>query len=264
MNPILLPPSTLLLQAVAAISSVIIFTSAIATAESSPVIYMIGDSTMANKPTAPPNLERGWGQLLPGFFKDPGIVSNHAVNGRSSKSFIDEGRWKTVLDALQPGDWVIIQFGHNDEKKNDTKRYTDPGSSYRDNLRRFVRETREKGASPILATCVVRRRWDAKGEQMIDTHGDYPEATREVAAEEKVPLLEMHNLTRQLELGHGKEGSKHLHLWIPAGVHEQIPDGMKDDTHYSEYGAERVAALAIQEILRLELPLLKWLKSLQQ
>jgi lysophospholipase L1-like esterase len=187
------------------------------------------------------------------------MVSNHAVNGRSSKSFIDEGRWQVVLDALQPGDWVIIQFGHNDEKRQDPKRYTDPQGLYRDNLRRFVREARQKGVHPILATCVVRRKWDDRGQSLLDTHGDYPAATRAVAAEERAPLLEMHELTRQLELGHGPEGSKRLHLWIAAGVYERMPQGASDDTHYSQYGAERVAALAVQELLRLQLPLTEWL-----
>ena len=235
----------------------------VAEVENAPRVYMIGDSTMANKPIEPPNPERGWGQLLPKFFKNPDMVSNHAVNGRSSKSFLDEGRWQVVLDALQPNDWVVIQFGHNDEKRKDPTRYTDPGGSFRDNLRRFVDEAREKQANPLLATCVVRRKWDETGKQLVDTHGDYPDATRAVADEEKVPLLEMHDLTRQLELAHGQEGSKRLHLWIAPAVYESMPEGARDDTHYSAYGAERVAALAVQEMLRLQLPLTEWLISAQ-
>jgi lysophospholipase L1-like esterase len=228
-------------------------------ATAAPTVHMIGDSTMADKPVDPPNPEHGWGQALPAFFKASAMISNHAVNGRSTKSFIDEGRWLKVVEALRPGDWVIVQFGHNDEKSEDPKRFTDPHASFRDNLRRFVRETREKGALPILCPPVMRRRWNEAG-AFYDTHGDYPDAARAVAAEEGVPLLELHKLTQQLIEGHGLEGSKRLFLWIPAGAYERKPDGWKDDTHFSAYGADRVAALAVQEMIRLELPLAEWLK----
>jgi lysophospholipase L1-like esterase len=235
-------------------------TASLSAAETAaPTLYLIGDSTMANKPTEPPNPEHGWGQMLPQFFQKPSLVVNHAQNGRSTKSFIDEGRWQKVVDALRPGDYVIIQFGHNDEKREDPKRFAVADGAYRDNLIRFVRDTRAKGATPLLATPVARRRWDAQG-RLVDTHGDYPAAVRAVAATERVPLLELNRLTSELEQGHGVEGSKRLHLWYPAGAFARAPDGYKDDTHYSAYGATRVAALAVQEMLRLELPLAQWLK----
>lgn len=224
-----------------------------------PHLHLVGDSTMANKPVDTPNPEHGWGQLLPQFFQDPSMVVNHAVNGRSTKSFLDEGRWQQVVDALQPGDWVIIQFGHNDEKTEDPKRYAAPHGAYQENLRRFVRDVRAKGANPVLATPTVRRSWDGAG-HLCDTHGEYPEAMREVATQEKVPLLELNTLTAALVAGHGVEGSKKLFLWIPAGAYQRKPEGWKDDTHFSAYGAERVAALAVQEMLRLQLPLVQWLR----
>lgn len=214
---------------------------------------------MADKPHDPPNPEHGWGELLPRYLRDPAAVINYATNGRSTKSFIDEGRWQKLVDALQPGDWVIIQFGHNDEKSQDPKRYAAPRGDYQKNLRRFIAEVRAKGATPVLATSVARRKWDAAG-KLLDTHGDYPAAMREVAEAEKVPLLELNRLTTVLEEGHGVEGSKRLHLHIPAGAYTRKPDGWKDDTHFSAYGADRVAALAVQEILRLQLPLAEWLK----
>jgi len=222
-------------------------------------LHLAGDSTMADKPTDPPNPEHGWGQLLPKFFKNPAIVVNYAMNGRSTKSFIDEGRWQKLVDSLRPGDWVIIQFGHNDEKADKPQVYAAPRGAYQENLRRFIRETRAKGANPILATPVVRRSWDESG-HLKDTHGDYPDAMRAVAAEEKVPLLELNLLTAAMVNGHGVEGSKKLFLWIPAGEYKRKPEGWHDDTHASEYGAERVAALAVQEILRLNLPLAGQLK----
>jgi lysophospholipase L1-like esterase len=222
-------------------------------------LHLIGDSTMADKPTDPPNPEHGWGQMLPGFFRDPTQVINYAVNGRSTKSFIDEGRWQKVVAALRPGDFVVIEFGHNDEKKEDPARYASPDGAYRDNLRRFIRETREHGATPLLATPVVRRKFDATG-HLVDTHGAYPAAVRAVASEEKVPLLELERLTAELEQKAGPEESKKLHLWIPANAYARQPKGWQDDTHFSELGATKVAALAVQEFRRLDLPLVHWLK----
>jgi len=209
---------------------------------------------MADKPTDPPNPEHGWGQLLPKFFKDTAVIVNHAANGRSTRSFITEGRWQTLLDALRPGDWVIIQFGHNDEKIFPTAR-----GEFQDNLRRFVADVRAKQANPLLATPCARRSFDEAG-KLVETHGDYPDAVRAVAAETKVPLLEMNRLTMELEQQQGAEGSKRLHLWIGKGAYQRQPDGYQDNTHYSAYGAERVAALAVQEIIRLQLPLADWLR----
>jgi len=149
-------------------------------AEAAPLVYLAGDSTMASKPLDLP--ERGWGMALNGFFKDPAMIQNHAVNGRSTRSFSNEGRWDRIVRALQPGDFVIIQFGHNDEKVENPNVGTDPATTFRDNLRRFIKETRAKGATPILATPVARRKFDAHG-KLTPTHGVYPDATRAVAAE---------------------------------------------------------------------------------
>lgn len=236
---------------------VIIALATLATAAqngSPPRLYLAGDSTMADKPTDPPNPEYGWGQVLPKFFKDSGMIVNYAANGRSTRSFIKEGRWQKLVDGLQAGDWVIIQFGHNDEKI-----FPNARGEFQENLRRFVADVRGKRANPILATPCARRSWDAAG-HLVDTHGDYPEALREVVVETGTPLLEMNRLTATLEEGHGVEGSRRLHLWIAPGVYERQPAGYEDNTHYSAYGAERVAALAVQEIIRLDLPLAQWLR----
>jgi lysophospholipase L1-like esterase len=224
-----------------------------------PTIHFVGDSTMADKPKLELP-ERGWGQLFREFVKPTAKVENHAVNGRSTKSFIDEGRWQKVVDALQPGDWVMIQFGHNDEKSEDPTRYTRPDVEYRQNLERFVSETRAGGGHPILATSVVRRRWSEDG-KLVDTHGEYPNIVRKVAEEQKVPLLDMQKLTAELEEAHGVEGSKKLHLWFAPGEHPLLKKGLQDDTHYSEYGARAVANLAAKEIIRQKLPLAEHLKA---
>jgi lysophospholipase L1-like esterase len=224
-----------------------------------PRIHIAGDSTAADKPTTPPNPERGWGQALPEYLTEPGMIVNHATNGRSTKSFLNEGRWQRLLDALLPGDWVMIQFGHNDQKSEDPSRYTDPDGEYTGNLRRFVTDVRTRGCHPILCTPVARRAWEEQG-VLLETHGAYPEAVRALARAEGVPLLDMLLLTRALEEAHGVEGSKRLHLWIPAGMYERKPDGWRDNTHYSAYGASRVAALVVQEILRQQLPLQVWVR----
>ncbi len=237
--------------------ALVLFTAVYAAAE--PKLHLVGDSTMADKPKDPPNPETGWGQALPAFFRDPTQVVNYAANGRSTKSFIDEGRWDKVVAALHEGDFVIIEFGHNDEKQDKPAVYAAPRGAYQENLRRFIRETRAHGATPILATPVARRKWSEAGE-LVETHGDYPEALRAVAAEEKTPLLELNRLTAELERGHGVEGSKKLHLHYAGGVYQRWPEAVKDDTHFSEYGATRVAALAVQEMLRLQLPFVSGLK----
>lgn len=208
-------------------------------------LYMIGDSTMANKPVVPPNAERGWGQLMPLYFKESVRVENHAVNGRSAKSFVAEGRWRTVLDRLTPGDFVIIQFGHNDQK--DKSPSGGAFGSYKKFLERYVKESRERGATPILATSVVRRRFDKEG-KFFDTLGDYPKVARQVAEEMKVPLLEMHTRTAELLQQLGPEKSAKIFNHLAPGEYEAHPDGLKDDTHFNAVGATRVCDLVVEEI----------------
>jgi len=233
------------------------FTAALATAAAAPRLYLAGDSTMANKPLDLP--ERGWGMALGTFFKDPATVQNHAMNGRSTRSFITEGRWEKITSALNTGDAVIIQFGHNDEKIEDPKRGTDPKTTFPDNLRRFVRDVRAKGASPILATPVCRRKFDATG-KLVATHGAYPDAIRRVAAEEKVPLLELETATAQWLQAEGNEPTKKYFMWIDPGTFAQLPDGKKDDTHFVAAGARKVAEFAVAQIREQKLSLAAWLK----
>ena len=131
------------------------------TQEKRTTIFIIGDSTAAKKDLSTGSPERGWGMALQDYFTDPIVVDNHAVNGRSSLSFYNEGRWAKVLEKLQPGDYVIIQFGHNDEKPS-VDRHTEAHSTFQWMLERYVRETREKGGIPILMNCVVRRNYTLK------------------------------------------------------------------------------------------------------
>ncbi len=222
-----------------------------------PRILLAGDSTMADKPLDLP--ERGWGMALGGFFQGDAVVQNHAMNGRSTRSFIDEGRWAKLLAETRAGDFVIIQFGHNDEKVEDPKRGTDPKTTFPENLRRFVRDVRAKGASPLLATPVCRRKFDRNG-QLAMTHGAYPDAIRGVAAEEKVPLLELELATAAWLRATGDEPSRRFFMWIEPGKFARYPDGLKDDTHFVEAGAKHVASLAAAQIREQKLPLAQWLR----
>lgn len=229
-------------------------------------IYMIGDSTMSNKPLEGNNQERGWGHVLGSFFTEDVRVENHAMNGRSSKSFIDEGRWETVVNKIRPGDYVFIQFGHNDEKPQ-PERHTDPGTTFDENLRKFVRETRAKGGIPVLFNSIVRRNFgvnpDAvaaddirpekdeavvEGDTLIDTHGKYLESPRNVAKEMDVCFIDLNQATKKLVESYGVEGSKKLFMWIPADTYAACPKGRQDNTHLNIYGARKVAALAAEAV----------------
>lgn len=233
-------------------------------------VFMIGDSTMANKDTTGGKQERGWGMVLQQYFDNHVVVDNHAVNGRSSKSFINEGRWDKVLAKIKPGDYVFIQFGHNDEKPQ-PERHTDPGSTFDDNLRKFVNDTRSKGGIPVLFNAVVRRNFalkvqkndddeklrnlDAKsgnnvleGDTLYDTHGDYRYSPANVAKEMGVVFIDANAITHELEQGLGREASKKLHMIFAPGEHPSLPNGRWDNTHYNIYGANQVAVLLIKAV----------------
>ena len=228
-------------------------------AQEKPTLYLIGDSTMANKKDPEKNPEHGWGQMLPQLMNTDIVIENHAVNGRSTKSFIDEKRWQTVKNKLKPGDFVFIQFGHNDQKIQDSTRYTNPLTGYRYNLEKFVRETREKGAEPLLMSSIVRRKFNAFG-VLEDTHGTYPLIVRMVARDLDVPFIDMQWLTEQLEVKYGPDASAQLHLHYKPGEVAYYPQGRDDDTHLSKKGATLVATLALQEINRQHLALKKYIR----
>ena len=210
-------------------------------------LFLIGDSTLADKPYTGSNPEKGWGQVLPLYLKKGIRVENHAVNGRSTKSFRDEGRWDSVQKRIKPGDYVIIQFGHNDQKKESPDRYAAANTDYRSNLVRYITEAREKGAKPIIASPISRRSYNEKG-VLEDTHGRYSEVVREVAKEMKVPLLDLHKRTVEVIEQFGIEKSKELFLHYKPGDYDKFPEGKSDDTHLSPTGAFKVADLAVEDL----------------
>lgn len=210
-----------------------------------PVVFMIGDSTMANKDLRKGNPERGWGMMLPGFLSDDITVDNHAVNGRSTKSFIDEGRWDAVVDKLQPGDYVVIEFGHNDSKE-DAARHTDPGTTYDANLTRFVKEARAKGAQPVIFNSIPRRNF--VGDSLVDTHGEYLTAARRVAVQQGVPFVDLNTPVAKFITDLGPEESKKYFMHVAPGTVPLCPDGKTDDTHLNVKGARAVASIAVDAL----------------
>lgn len=238
-------------------------------------IFIIGDSTAAEKKNPATNPERGWGMMLQGFFDDDVLVDNHAVNGRSSKSFLDEGRWQQVLDKIKPGDYVFIQFGHNDEKP-DPARHTTPGTTFDTNLTRYVNETRQHGGIPVLFSCVARRNFyhevdstiddeslrngryiddQVNSDTLVDTHGAYKDVPRQLASKLHVPFVDANKITRDLEQSLGVVASRNLHMWFKPGENPNIPQGRRDNTHYNIYGARVVAGLLADAIGRTIKPL---------
>ncbi len=222
-------------------------------------IFLAGDSTMAAKrPEKRP--ETGWGEFLQKHFDERRVrIDNHAQNGRSTRTFIAEGRWQTIVDKLRAGDYVFIQFGHNDSSKEKVDRYTPP-DDYRANLVRFIGEVRAKRATPVLLTPVMRRRFDEDG-AVQDSHGVYPDIVREVAAGQRVTLIDMHRKSWQTLARFGVEDSKKLFLQLAAGEHANYPQGVNDNTHFSPRGAEIMASLAAAGIREQKLGLAKFLKK---
>ncbi len=207
-------------------------------ASSFTTIHLMGDSTMAEKDLTGGNPERGWGMMLPNFVDDSFRVVNYAQNGRSTKSFIDRGLWDKVYDALQPGDYVFIQFGHNDAKTDDPERYAPAFGAYQDNLRRFIRGAREKGATPVLLTPVARR-WFKDGKLDRNCHTDYPAAMKQVADEMGVTLLDITTVSLDWLESLGDEASK---------AYFMISTGKDDNTHTVARGARKVTELVCEAV----------------
>lgn len=221
--------------------------------EKSVRVWMIGDSTMAIKQEAK-KPETGWGEPFASLLEARGFsVTNLAANGRSTKSFIHEGRWDKVKLDAKPGDYVFIQFGHNDEKIDK------PGvgtriEEYKKNLELFISESRAKGAIPVLLTPIARRKF-VRGE-LIDTHGGYPATMKAVAESAKVLLIDMTTVTSNILADLGEEASKSLFLHVDSG-HVNYPNGAKDNTHLNNSGAETIAKAVLKELEKVDSPLVK-------
>jgi lysophospholipase L1-like esterase len=209
-----------------------------------PAIYVAGDSTAATYATA--DVPRaGWGQALPVFLRPEITVVNGALSGASSKSFADLGRLQLILDAIRPGDLLLISFGHNDEKIDDPARYTEPWSTFQEHLRLYLDGARARHAHPVLVTPVERRRFTADGVAYL-SHGEYPDAMRALAAGTGTPLIDLTALSFDLWGKLGPEATKDYFLQLAPGESPNYPDGVADNTHFQAHGAIEVARLVAQ------------------
>ena len=214
-------------------------------------VYLIGDSTISIKETnAYP--ETGWGMPFANFFDSTVVVDNRAKNGRSTRTFISENRWQPIVDQLKEGDYVFIQFGHNDESKEKVDRYTTP-EEYKKNLSRFIDETRAKKAIPVLLTPVARRKFKDGIQQ--ETHAEYSPLVRETAKEKSVTFIDLDVKSTELLQKYGEEKSKLLFLQLEPGEHPNYPEGKNDNTHFNELGARVIAQLVLSEIKNSKLEL---------
>lgn len=214
-------------------------------------VYLIGDSTMANKQVkAYP--ETGWGMPFSWFFDQTVTVDNRAQNGRSTKTFIAEKRWEAVEKELKEGDYVFIQFGHNDEVPTKGSYINEAG--FKANLEKFISESRNKKAIPVLITPVARRKFDKDG-KIQGTHDVYSAIVRTVAREQNAPLIDLDKESQELLQKMGPDNSKLLYNHLAAGENPNYPDGKEDDTHFNELGARKMAQVVLADIRSLKLEL---------
>lgn len=213
-------------------------------------LFLLGDSTCAEK-EADKRPETGWGMMMQELVGPTFTVVNLALNGRSTKSFLQEGVFGKCHKALKAGDVVMIQFGHNDSKEDD-QRHTDPWTTYQGNLAFMAEQVRQKGAYPILLTPICRRRFTEEG-VLVQTHGDYPSAMIALAKGRGYPLLDLTKETFLLLSHLGDQASKRLFLHLAPAEHPNYPEGAADDTHLNELGAAVVAKKVTELFLRLNL-----------
>ncbi|WP_326810965.1 rhamnogalacturonan acetylesterase [Streptomyces scopuliridis] len=217
-------------------------------------LYIASDSTAQtyNSGYYP---QAGWGQTLPGFFTSNITVANRAIGGRSSRSFIEQGRLAAIHDVIKPGDYLFVQFGHNDATTGNPERYTSP-ADYKEYLRNdYIRATRSRGATPVVVTPVSRRSYNESTGQFNVSFPQYVDAAKAVAAEEGVPLVDLSALSRTYLNGVGIEASKNVFLWLNPGQYPNFPNGVQDNTHFQQNGATQMSRLVAQAVARLGLPL---------
>jgi lysophospholipase L1-like esterase len=209
-------------------------------------LFIIGDSTASyyDQSRYP---RMGWGQVIQKYLdKDSVEVVNGALSGRSSKSFYEEGVWNNIRENIEKGDYVLIQFGHNDEKENDPSRYSNPLTTFRDYLKIYIYDARRSGAIPVLLTSIHRNRWN-KG-KIEDSHREYLTSVKDLAKEMNVQLIDIAYKSQKLFESLGEDKMKDVFLILEKGIYKNYPDGIVDNTHFQENGANEIAKLVIKEI----------------
>lgn len=223
-----------------------------------PAIFIVGDSTAAKKlPEKRP--EAGWGEYLHEYFNSEITIQNNAMNGRSTKSFLEEGLFSEVEKNFQRGDYLFIQFGHNDQKLKDPSRYTQPFFEYQDNLTLMVQAAREKEVEPFIFSSVTRRVFEQS--QVDQTNlGEYPQAALELAKKLNIIGIDIFSKSCSLLNKLGKEQSQLLFLHLEPEINVNYPEGVADNTHFNERGAKVIAELIVQELKGKSTTLQKYIK----
>lgn len=217
-----------------------------------PTIYLCGNSTVVDQDKEP---WTSWGQIFGYWLTDEVGVANYAQSGLTASSFYAQNRLKKICSLAKPGDYVFIEFGHNDQKEKNAG----AGAFYNfaHMLKTYVDQIREKGAVPVFVTPTQRRAWD--GDKIRETHGQYPDAMRFVAKDLKVPVIEVHDMTRTFFETLGVEDSKHSLVHYPVGTYPGQTKAFEDNTHWNPYGAYEISLMVVKGIVDLDLPLKRYI-----
>jgi lysophospholipase L1-like esterase len=213
-------------------------------------VYLAGDSTVVDQDVEP---WAAWGQMLPRFFRPGVVIANHAESGETIKSFVSEQRFAKVMSLIQPGDYLFIQFGHNDQKPGAV-----PLDDYKKLLVDYIEKTRAKGATPVLVTSMNRRTFDADG-KITNSLAGYPDAVREIAAAQQVALIDLNAMSKTLFETMGPEGTLKAFMHYPANAFPNQTQAISDDTHFNKYGAYELASCVVYGIRADKLPIAKLL-----
>lgn len=220
-------------------------------------IFLCGNSTVVDQPYEP---WASWGQMIPRWFGPEVAISNHAESGLTAGSFLASNRLDKILAMMKKGDYVICEFGHNDQKEKMAGAGAWYNFSY--NLKIFIDKVREKGGNVIFVTPTQRRRFDdATNSKIQETHGDYPDAMRAVAKREGVPVIELHDMTRTFFETLGYENSKKALVHYPANTFPGQDKPLADNTHFNPYGAYEISKMVVMGMKQLNLPIVKYLRS---
>lgn len=218
-------------------------------------LFLAGNSTVVDEANEP---WCGWGQMFPLFFTSKVAVANYAESGEAANTFVSSKRFAKLLIKIKKGDYLFIEFGHNDQKQKGEGK--GPYTSYKSDLKYLVDEARKKGANPVLVTSMHRRSFDENG-KVINTHGEYPNAVRLLAKEENVPLIDLNNMSKELYEAWGVEGSKKAFVHYPAGTFPGQDKALEDNTHFNPYGGYQIARCIISGIIEANLPIEKYIKK---
>ncbi|WP_163716214.1 rhamnogalacturonan acetylesterase [Mangrovibacterium lignilyticum] len=225
----------------------------IESADSLRAIFIAGDSTVTDQENEP---WASWGQMFPRFLKQDIVVANYAESGETLKAFRRENRLKKIISVMKPSDYLFIEFAHNDQKPGGN--HVDPFTTYQDQLRYFISEARKKGGKPVLVTSTNRRAFDENG-KIINTLLEYPDAMRQLAKEEDVPLIDLNAMTKVFYEALGVENSKRALVHYPANTYPGQDEPLADNTHFNPYGAYELAKCVAQSILDQKLDLAQYI-----